>query len=94
MQGLKGFFLFETVTFCHDDVSCKEGGSCMDNPGILVVDDDREIVNAISINLENEGYRVYKAYDGLQALVILATHSIQLILLDIMMPRLDACRRP
>ena len=61
----------------------------MDNPGILVVDDDREIVKAISINLENEGYRVYKAYDGLQALDILATHSIQLILLDIMMPRLD-----
>ena len=61
----------------------------MDNPGILVVDDDREIVKAISINLENEGYRVYTAYDGLQALDILATHSIQLILLDIMMPRLD-----
>lgn len=61
----------------------------MDKPGILVVDDDREIVRAISINLENEGYQVYKAYDGLQALDILASKSIQLILLDIMMPRLD-----
>jgi len=61
----------------------------MDKPGILVVDDDKAIVKAISINLENEGYQVYQAYDGLQALDILANHSIQLILLDIMMPRMD-----
>ena len=61
----------------------------MDKPGILVVDDDREIVKAISINLENEDYRVYRAYDGLSALDILENNSIQLILLDIMMPRLD-----
>lgn len=61
----------------------------MDKPGILVVDDDREIVKAISINLENEGYRVYKAYDGLQALDVLKNHSVQLILLDIMMPGMD-----
>jgi Transcriptional regulatory protein, C terminal./Response regulator receiver domain. len=61
----------------------------MDKPGILVVDDDREIVKAISINLENEGYRVYRAHDGLSALDILKNNSIQLILLDIMMPGLD-----
>lgn len=56
---------------------------------ILVVDDDREIVNAIAINLGNEGYEVFTAYDGLQALDIINSHNIQLIILDVMMPRLD-----
>jgi DNA-binding response OmpR family regulator len=61
----------------------------MEKPCVLVVDDDREIVKAIAINLENEGYQVLKAYDGLQALDMVSSSSIQLILLDIMMPRLD-----
>ncbi|HHW49392.1 MAG TPA: response regulator, partial [Clostridiaceae bacterium] len=61
----------------------------MDKPCILVVDDDREIVKAISINLEKEGYRVLKAYDGLQALDLVSSQSIQLIILDVMMPNLD-----
>jgi len=54
-----------------------------------VVDDDREIVKAIAINLEAEGYEVVKAYDGLEALDIISSKSIQLILIDVMMPRLD-----
>ncbi|NMA83473.1 MAG: response regulator transcription factor [Epulopiscium sp.] len=61
----------------------------MDKPCILVVDDDREIVKAIAINLEKEGYGVLKAYNGLQALDIINTESVQLILLDVMMPQLD-----
>lgn len=61
----------------------------MDKPCILVVDDDKEIVKAICINLENEGYRTLKAYDGLQALDLLNGNDVQLILLDVMMPRLD-----
>ena len=56
---------------------------------ILVVDDDREIVKAISILLEGEGYEVLKAYDGLQALDILATRQVRLVLIDVMMPKLD-----
>ena len=56
---------------------------------VLVVDDDREIVKAISILLEGEGYEVLKAYDGLQALDILATRQVRLVLIDVMMPRLD-----
>ncbi len=56
---------------------------------ILVVDDDREIVNAIAINLRNEGYEPLKAYDGLQALDILQTHNVHLIILDVMMPKMD-----
>ena len=55
----------------------------------MVVDDDREIVRAISINLQNEGYRVIVAYDGLMALDAISSQDIHLILLDIMMPRLD-----
>lgn len=61
----------------------------MDEQQILVVDDDREIVNAIAINLQNEGYEVLKAYDGLQALDIINNQEVHLIILDVMMPKLD-----
>ncbi|MBE5842430.1 MAG: response regulator transcription factor [Butyrivibrio sp.] len=56
---------------------------------ILVCDDDKEIVDAIEIYLQQEGYRVYKAYDGEQGLDILKTASIQLAIVDVMMPVLD-----
>ncbi|MGF7145017.1 DNA-binding response OmpR family regulator [Anaerotaenia torta] len=56
---------------------------------VLVVDDDREIVKAISILLEGEGYEVLKAYDGMQALDMLAVNPVRLVLIDVMMPRLD-----
>ncbi len=56
---------------------------------VLVVDDDREIVRAISILLEGEGYRVKKAYDGLEALEILTGNQVHLVVLDVMMPKLD-----
>lgn len=56
---------------------------------VLVVDDDREIVNAIAINLQNEGYEALKAYDGLQALDIISSQDVHLIILDVMMPKLD-----
>ena len=56
---------------------------------ILVVDDDREIVKVIALLLEKEGYEVVKAYDGMQALEIVAEKQVQLILIDVMMPKLD-----
>jgi DNA-binding response OmpR family regulator len=56
---------------------------------ILVADDDHEIVKAIAILLEKEGYQVKKAYNGLEALEILAESSVQLIIIDVMMPKLD-----
>lgn len=59
------------------------------NECILVVDDDREIVKAIAIALEKEGYRVLRAYDGMEALDILAGGHVQLLIIDVMMPRLD-----
>lgn len=56
---------------------------------VLVVDDDREIVRAISLLLEREGYTVLKAYDGYGALEQVMDSRVQLLIVDIMMPRLD-----
>ena len=55
----------------------------------LVVDDDREIVGAIALALEKEGYRVLRAYDGMEALDHALDPELRLILMDVMMPRLD-----
>lgn len=59
---------------------------------ILVCDDDREIVDAIEIYLSQEGYRILKAYDGVQAVEMLEQEDVQLLLIDIMMPKLDGLR--
>ena len=56
---------------------------------ILVVDDDREIVGAIAILLEREGYQVLRAYNGMEALDLALDPAIRLIIMDVMMPRLD-----
>lgn len=56
---------------------------------ILVCDDDKEIVEAISIYLEQEGYTVWKAYDCLEALEIVNSQNMQLLIIDVMMPNLD-----
>ena len=59
------------------------------NECILIVDDDPEIVAAIAITLEREGYQVRRAYDGLQALDQCLDPAVKLILIDVMMPKLD-----
>ena len=59
---------------------------------ILVCDDDKEIVEAIEIYLLQEGYEVEKAYDGEQALEALRTKDIDLMIIDVMMPKLDGIR--
>lgn len=61
----------------------------MDQAKILVVDDDVEIARAIAKLLKKEGYDVLIAYNGLEALDMLSTESIHLIILDVMMPKLD-----
>ena len=61
----------------------------MSQYNILVVDDDREIVRSLGKLLELEGYRVKKAYNGMEALDILMTEPIHLILLDVMMPKMN-----
>ena len=58
----------------------------------LVCDDDKEIVDAIEIYLLQEGYKVEKAYDGEQALEILHNKKIDLMVIDVMMPKLDGIR--
>ena len=59
---------------------------------ILICDDDKDIVSALDIYLTSEGYKTYKAYDGLEALKMVDQHDIQLVLLDVMMPGLDGIR--
>ncbi|MDR3295759.1 MAG: response regulator transcription factor [Clostridiales Family XIII bacterium] len=59
---------------------------------ILVCDDDREIAGAIEVYLKSEGYHVFLAYDGVEALQTAAREDIHLILMDIMMPRMDGMR--
>lgn len=60
-----------------------------ENASILVVDDDHDIVNAIEKLLIKEDYNVFKAYNGLEAIECLMQNDIQLILIDVMMPKLD-----
>ena len=59
---------------------------------ILVCDDDKEIVDAIEIYLSQDGYKIYKAYDGEQAIQILDKEEIHLLIMDIMMPKLEGIR--
>lgn len=56
---------------------------------ILVCDDDKQIVDAIEIYLMNEGFNVLKAYDGLEAIEVLKNNRVELLVIDIMMPKMD-----
>ena len=56
---------------------------------VLLVDDDKDIVESMELHLKKEGLKVYKAYDGIEALEILLEKEIHLILMDIMMPVMD-----
>ena len=62
------------------------------NENILVVDDEKEIVDAIEFYLRPEGYNILKAYDGLEALEILMENDIKLIIMDVMMPNMDGLK--
>jgi len=59
---------------------------------ILVCDDDKEILDAIGIYLKNEGYKVLKASNGVEALEVIEENEIHLIIMDIMMPKMDGLR--
>lgn len=65
-------------------------------PKILVVDDEKVLVKGIKFNLENEGYQVEVGYDGEEAVELARTGGFDLIILDLMMPKIDglqACMR-
>ena len=59
---------------------------------ILVCDDDRDIVEAIEIYLTQEGHHILKAYDGEQAIRALQSNPVDLLIIDVMMPKLDGIR--
>ncbi len=59
---------------------------------ILVCDDDKEILEAIKIYLDHEGYKVYKASNGLAALEVVKENEIHLVIMDVMMPQMDGLR--
>lgn len=59
---------------------------------VLIVDDDKEIVESIAIFLSSEGYGILRAYDGLEALDVLSENEVHLMILDVMMPRLDGIK--
>ena len=65
------------------------GGKTMNQPKILVVDDDKEIVGAIKKRLEMEDYEIITAYDGLEAMDVLMEQEVQLLIIDVMMPKMD-----
>lgn len=67
-------------------------GDCMERFNVLVVDDEKEIRDAVDIYLRGEGINVIKAKDGIEALEVLDREDIHLVVLDIMMPRLDGLK--
>ncbi len=56
---------------------------------ILIADDEAEIANLIALHLEKEGYHIIKVYDGREAIQAIQSHTIDLAILDIMMPGID-----
>jgi len=65
-------------------------------PGILIVDDEKDIVDLVAYNVEKEGYKVFKAYDGEGALRAARSEKPDLIVLDLMLPGiqgLEVCKR-
>lgn len=61
----------------------------MAQPTILLVDDEKEIIDLLEIYLKNEGYQLLRASDGAEALQVLQKEEVDLIVLDIMMPKMD-----
>jgi two-component system, OmpR family, response regulator VanR len=72
-----------------DGNDLQEGVARMAAETVLLVDDEKEIVDLLEIYLSNDGYRILKAGNGLEALEILNKHEVDLIILDIMMPKMD-----
>jgi DNA-binding response OmpR family regulator len=67
-----------------------------DGTTVLLVDDDHKLVSLVRMYLEREGFRVVAAYDGAQALDVVARHPPQFVILDLMLPRIDGisvCQR-
>ena len=59
------------------------------SPVILIADDDRDILSIIETILQEDGYQTLTASDGEQAVMLVQTHAVQLLILDIMMPKMN-----
>lgn len=62
------------------------------NKKILIVDDEKEIVDLLEVYLSNDGYSAYKCYNGLEAMKCIEQSQIDLAILDIMLPDIDGFR--
>ena len=58
---------------------------------ILICDDEKDIVSALSIYLSTENYKIFTAFTGKEALDVVAHNDIHLVLMDVMMPQMDGC---
>lgn len=82
----------DPINFCYTE---NKNGNCMEEGGtlmirtILIVDDQPEIVELLSLYLEKENYRILEAFDGREALQIIQTENIDLMLVDLMMPHIN-----
>ena len=63
--------------------------SVMEKTNILVVDDEREIADFVEVYLQNEDYRVFKFYNGQEALACIEKETLDLAILDVMLPDID-----
>lgn len=76
---------------CHGDKQGAGEGEDM-NERVLIVDDEREIADLIEVYLKNDGYTVYKFYNGRDALGCIETTDLDLVILDVMLPDIDGFR--
>lgn len=85
--------VFGGLKLCLQPAACRRGKECeksMEKTAtILMADDDPDIAELVELHLVSEGFRVFKAYDGREALQVFAREHIDLAILDIMMPKLD-----
>lgn len=63
------------------------------NEKVLIVDDEKEIADLLEVYLKNDGYTVYKFYNGTEALRCVDTQSLDLAILDVMLPDIDGDRK-
>ena len=90
---------FDNMVFCalrRVCGACKKGGDGMAGEKILIVDDDKNICELLRLYLEKEGYAVTQAYDGEAAFEAFEREKPNLVLLDVMMPKMDGwevCRK-
>lgn len=83
-KRVNSILFYKSIANCHTI-----GGINLNKYNILVVDDDKEIAKSIKLYLQNQNYNVILAHDGLEAIEIFEKENIDLVIMDIMMPKMD-----